>query len=105
MQAPTVKCRDSEIPPTGELNDPTETRYQTKRITNIFYRETLCIPLCCKVYQPITSKCQPISRRTDILCQYAPKATGISIRWLVSYNRDGADETVNCKICSCLSRN
>ena len=28
MQAPTVKCRDSEIPPTGELNDPTGTRYQ-----------------------------------------------------------------------------
>ncbi len=41
MQAPTVKCRDSEIPPTGELNDPTETRYQTNKITNIFHRETL----------------------------------------------------------------
>ena len=22
MQVPAVKCRDSEIPPTGELNDP-----------------------------------------------------------------------------------
>ena len=41
MQAPTVKCRDSEIPPTGELNDPTEAGYQTNKITNIFYRETL----------------------------------------------------------------
>ena len=32
MQAPTVKCRDSEIPPTGESNDPTEKRYQTKSL-------------------------------------------------------------------------
>ena len=38
MQAPTVKCRDSEIPlrsesfqPTGELNDPTETKVSNKQ--------------------------------------------------------------------------
>ena len=68
-----VKCRDSEIPPTGELNDPTETRYQTNKIINIFHRETLCTPLYCKVYQPITSKCQPCLGRTDIICRYALK--------------------------------
>ena len=73
MQASTVKCRDSEIPPTGELNDPTETRYQTNKIVNIFHRETLCTTLYHKAYQPITPKCQPNLRRTDILCHNSLK--------------------------------
>ena len=80
MQAPTVKCRDSEIPlrseslrPTGELNAPTETRYQTNKITNIFHREKLCTPLNYEVYQPITSECQPNLRRIDIICHNSLK--------------------------------
>ena len=73
MQAPTVKCRDSEIPPTGELNDPTETRYQTNKITNIFHHETLCTPINYEVYQPITSKCQPNLRSYDVLCHNSLK--------------------------------
>ncbi len=31
MQALTVKRRDSEIPPTGELNDPTKTKVLNKQ--------------------------------------------------------------------------
>ncbi len=73
MQALTVKCRDSEIPPTGELNDPTETRYQTNKITNIFHHETLCTPINYEVYQPITSKCQPNLRSYGVLCHNSLK--------------------------------
>ena len=83
--------------PKQDIKQTKSLTYSTaKHYAHPFYR---------KVYQPITSKCQPISRRTDILCQYAPKATGISIRWLVSYSCNGADESVNCKVCSRLSRN
>ena len=77
---------------------------QTKSLTYSTAKH-YAYPFYRKVYQPITSKCQPISRSYDILCHNSPKATGISIRWLASYYCDGADETVNCKICSCLSRN